>query len=183
MLAEQSLARRFAEIHMGKGNFGLHHSMNIMRLDKVADIKKAPGRCRPLREDDLFYTPYWERAFGIECDVEYYDLPTHLETIKRRLGKDIHYIWEDPVPVAQAVNARRTENGAVVNGVYTPPWYRNRGYASSLVAELSQILLDRGNQFCCLFANAKNPISCGIYRKIGYRDQCVFDEIRFIKGE
>ncbi len=67
----------------------------------------------------------------------------------------------------------------MVNAVYTPPHYRGNGYASSVVAELSQILLDRGNQFCCLFADAKNPISCGIYRKIGYENQCIMDELKF----
>ena len=58
-----------------------------------------------------------------------------------------------------------------------------QGYASSVVAELSQALLNRGNKFCCLFADAENPISCGIYRKIGYYDLCVVDVIKFDKGE
>ncbi|MDW7657647.1 MAG: GNAT family N-acetyltransferase [Bacillota bacterium] len=72
-----------------------------------------------------------------------------------------------------------TENGAVVNSVYTPPHYRNNGYATSLVASLSQRLLDQGYKFTCLFADAENPVSCGIYRKIGYVDQCIFDVLRF----
>lgn len=178
VLAEQNLARRFAEAYIGK-NYNRHMSMNIMRLDKVADITKAPGHCRTLREDDLFYTPYWERAFGEDCHVEVYDIPTHVEQLKKRLGRDTHYIWEDGCPVSQAVHGRSTKNGAVVNSVYTPPHYRGKGYASSVVAELSQALLERGNKFCCLFADAENPISCGIYRKIGYVDQCVFDELKF----
>ena len=179
VLAEQGLAGRFAETYAGGNDFHLNLSMNVMRLDKINDVPKAPGRCRPLCEDDLFYTPYWERAFGEDCHVEVYDIPTSVKRITARLGKDIHYIWEDGIPVSQAVHGRSTENGAVVNGVYTPPHYRNKGYASSVVAELSQILLERGNKFCCLFADAQNPISCGIYRKIGYVDQCVFDELRF----
>ncbi|MCL2409595.1 MAG: GNAT family N-acetyltransferase [Oscillospiraceae bacterium] len=177
VLAEQGLARRFAEVH--SNSFHLHVSMNIMRLDKVTDIPKAPGFCRPLREDDLVYVPYWERAFSEECDVETYDIPTNVERAKMRLGNDTHYIWEDGHPVSQAAHGRSTKNGAVVNAVYTPPHYRGKGYASSVVAELSRILLERGNKFCCLFADANNPISCGIYRKIGYYDLCVFDEIKF----
>jgi predicted GNAT family acetyltransferase len=179
VLAEQSLAQRFAEAYTGRGGLPKHMSMNIMRLDKVGRVEKAPGHCRPLREDDLFFAPYWERAFGEECHVEVYDIPESVGRLTARLGKDIHYVWEDGHPVSQAVHARSTQNGAVVNGVYTPPHYRNKGYASSLVAELSRILLERGNKFCCLFADASNPVSCGIYRKIGYYDLCVFDEIRF----
>ena len=179
VLAEQGLAGRFAEIFIGNSKYHRHLSMNIMRLDKVNDIPKATGCCRLLREDDLFYAPYWERAFGEECKVEYYGIPKHVDTLRKRIGKDTHYIWEDGFPVSQAVHGRSTENGAVVNGVYTPPHYRGKGYASSVVAELSKILLDHGSKFCCLFADAENPISCGIYRKIGYIDQCVFDEIKF----
>ncbi|MCL2401453.1 MAG: GNAT family N-acetyltransferase [Oscillospiraceae bacterium] len=177
VLAEQGLARRFAQAH--SDSFYIHHSMNIMRLDKVNDIEKAPGFSRPLRADDLVYVPYWERAFSEECDVETYDIPTNVERIKMRLGNDTHYIWEDGHPVSQAVHGRSTQNGAVVTAVYTPPHYRGKGYASSVVAELSRVLLARGNKFCCLFADANNPISCGIYRKIGYYDLCVFDEIKF----
>jgi len=179
VLAEQSLARRFAEFYARNNSFHLNLSMNIMRLDKVNEVQKAPGFLRPLREDDLFYAPYWERAFGEDCHVEVYDIQTSVERLRRRLGKDTHYIFEDGHPVSQAVHGRSTSNGAVVNGVYTPPHYRNKGYASTAVAELSKILLGRGNKFCCLFADAKNPISCGIYRKIGYVDLCVFDEIKF----
>ena len=179
ILAEQGLARRFAETYTGGGGFHRHTSMNIMMLDKVNDLGKAPGRCRPLREDDLFFVPYWERAFQEECRTEVFEIPINAERLKGQLGKDIHYIWEDGCPVSQAVNGRSTQNGAVVNYVYTPPYYRCKGYASSVVAELSRVLLERGNKFCCLFADAENPISCGIYRKIGYHDLCIFDEIKF----
>lgn len=179
VLAEKSLAHRFSEAYSENSRYYRHMSMNIMRLDKVSYISKAPGRFRPLCEDDLFFAPYWERTFAEECKVDFFDIPRHIEDLKKRIGKDTHYIWEDGIPVSQAVHGRSTENGAIVNGVYTPPQYRGKGYASTMVAELSQMLLERGHKFCCLFANAENPISCGIYRKIGYQDQYVFDEIKF----
>jgi predicted GNAT family acetyltransferase len=178
VLAEQSLAGRFAELFDG-ASYERHMSMNIMRLDAVSDFGKAPGVCRPLRESDMFFAPYWARAFGEECRVEVDDIPTAAERLKARVGGDTNYIWEDGVPVSQAVHGRSTPHGAVVNYVYTPPFYRGRGYASSCVAALSQLLLDRGNKFCALFADANNPISNGIYRKIGYQDVCVYDELKF----
>ncbi|HJH03144.1 MAG TPA: GNAT family N-acetyltransferase [Victivallis vadensis] len=61
-----------------------------------------------------------------------------------------------------------------------PPPYRGRGYASSLVAELSRLLLERGNRFCCLFADTANPVSCGIYRRIGYVDRCIVEELQWL---
>jgi predicted GNAT family acetyltransferase len=179
VLARQNLAARFAERYAGADGHSLHMSMNIMRLDGVNEIARAPGYLRLLREDDLFFVPFWERAFEEECRVLVNDIPTHVEQLKTRIDMKTHYIWENSYPVSQARHARNTQNGAVLSGVYTPPQFRGNGYATSLVAELSQILLDMGRQFVCLFADADNPISCGIYRKIGFYDICVFDEITF----
>jgi predicted GNAT family acetyltransferase len=178
VLAEQSLALRFSEAYANAG-FHRHLSMNVMQLDKVNSLEKAPGYFRLLSEDDLFFAPYWARAFGEECRVEVFDIPTYVEQIKSRINKESHYFWVDGHPVSQAVHGRSTQNGAVINAVYTPPNYRGKGYATTLVAELSQELLNKGNKFCCLFADAENPTSCGIYRKIGYYDLCVYDEIKF----
>lgn len=176
VLAERSLANRFAAVH---GRYHVHHSMNIMKLDKVNPINKAPGFMRPLGEKDLFFAPYWERAFSEECDIGTVSIPEYTEILKGRIRRGEGFIWVDAIPVSQAATCRSTENGAVINAVYTPPHFRNKGYAAANVAELSQLLLDRGNKFCCLYADAANPISCGIYRKIGYADQCVMDEIHF----
>ncbi|MCL2165522.1 MAG: GNAT family N-acetyltransferase [Oscillospiraceae bacterium] len=177
--AEQGLSQRFAESYAGSDGYYLHLSMNVMRLDKLNAIQKAPGSCRLLREDDLFYVPYWESAFGQEAQILTFDFPTIVKNLKESLDKENYFIWEDGHPVSQAVHARKTQNGAVVNHVFTPPHYRGKGYASSLVAELSRVLLERGNKFCCLFADANNPVSCGIYRKIGYYDVCNLSEIKF----
>jgi predicted GNAT family acetyltransferase len=52
--------------------------------------------------------------------------------------------------------------------VYTPPQLRGRGYATSLVAELSRALLDAGRRFCFLYTDLANPTSNAIYERIGY---------------
>jgi predicted GNAT family acetyltransferase len=179
VLAEQGLARRFAEIFTTNSGYHRHMSMNIMRLDKVHRIQEAPGHCRLLRKDDLYFAPYWERSFGEDCQIEIYDIPTYVKQITARIDLSKQYIWIDGHPVSQTYNARNTQNGAGISGVYTPPQYRGKGYASSVVAKLSQILLDCGSKFCFLFADAENPISCGIYRKLGFYDLCVFDELKF----
>lgn len=179
VLAEQSLARRFAEAFAGGGNFRKNLSMVAMRLEQPVDIIMSPGVLRPLREEDLFFAPYWGWAFEEECHVGLQRLSQQTEQLQKRLGHDFHFIWEDGIPVSQAVHARSTEHGAVVSGVYTPPHYRSRGYASSAVSALSRLLLERGNRFCCLFADAENPVSCGIYRKIGYVEQCILEDIIF----
>lgn len=68
---------------------------------------------------------------------------------------------------------------AAVNLVYTPPELRRRGYASACVAALSQLLLDAGWKFCCLFTDMSNPTSNHIYQQIGYTPVCDFNEYIF----
>lgn len=151
-----------------------------MKFEQYFGVEQfAAGFCRLLNKNDLFFSPYWERAFSEDCRVQMFSLPIVIEKIEARIDAGNHFIWEDGHPVSMATHTRSTQNGAGVNCVYTPPNYRGKGYASSLVAELSRTLLERGNKFCFLFADADNPISCGIYRKIGYYDLCVFDEVRF----
>lgn len=70
-------------------------------------------------------------------------------------------------PVAQAA-ATGTDTVARVSYVYTPETERGKGYASAVVAHISQQLLSQGKKLCCLYADARNPVSNSIYRKIGY---------------
>jgi predicted GNAT family acetyltransferase len=53
--------------------------------------------------------------------------------------------------------------------VYTPPSDRGRGFASSIVTELTRHLLEGGRRFCFLYTDLANPTSNHIYRSIGYR--------------
>jgi len=183
VLAKSGLSQRFAKTYCGGVDCELYMSMVLMRLEKLAEYNKVPGFCRMLSEDDLSYTPTWEQAFNVDCRFPPSDLSEIEKRIRTRLGQDTHFIWEDGEPVSQAVYGRETPNGGVVNWVYTPPRFRGRGYATSLVAEVSQSLFDRGKDFCCLFADAANPVSRGVYSKLGYYDVDVFDEIKFdIKG-
>ncbi|MCL2054369.1 MAG: GNAT family N-acetyltransferase [Oscillospiraceae bacterium] len=183
ILAERGLAERFAQNYAADNGAEKHLQMkimrlNMMRLDKINEVEKAPGFCRPFREDDMFYAPYWERVFREDCGVENFSIELNAKRLEHHLGKDSYYIWEDSHPVSQAYNDWNTENGAMISGVYTPPYYRGRGYASSVTAALSRTLLER-KKYCCLFANAANYAARGIYRKIGYYDICEFEEIKF----
>lgn len=62
-----------------------------------------------------------------------------------------------------------TPNGIRVGPVYTPPDSRGNGYATHLVADMSQWLLDGGRKFCFLYTDLANPTSNAIYERIGYR--------------
>ena len=190
IIAERKLARQFADVYCrspgfgGSGSGGLSSAwkmtMVIMKLEELSEYKKASGFCRMICEDDISFAPLWEHAFCVDCSLHVYKLSESEERIKARIGKNVHYIWVDEKPVAQAVIGRNTPNGAAISWVYTPPEYRGRGYATSVVAELSKNILAGGKSFCCLFADVSNPASCAVYRKLGYVDVCEVDEIKFV---
>ncbi|MCL2616232.1 MAG: GNAT family N-acetyltransferase [Defluviitaleaceae bacterium] len=175
--AEHSLARSFAKAYGSE--FTTHASLCAMRLDKVQESPKASGFSRPIEKRDLHFAPYWKMECLRECNQSQMPLDALHHAYSHTIDDASRYLWEDCGPVSQANICESTENGSSIGDVYTPPFYRGKGYATSLVAELSQVVLDRGKLFCTLLADASNPTSCGIYRKIGYYDICTIDEIKF----
>jgi predicted GNAT family acetyltransferase len=83
------------------------------------------------------------------------------------------------VPVSASGWGGPTPNGIRVGPVYTPPGLRGRGYATALVAELSQTLLDAGRSFVFLYTDLANPTSNAIYERIGYVKLCESAMIAF----
>nr|ABB84826.1 GNAT-family acetyltransferase [uncultured delta proteobacterium DeepAnt-1F12] len=81
------------------------------------------------------------------------------------------YLWRngEEQTVSIAAQVRESKNGASISLVYTPPEHRGRGYATRLVAGLSQQILDRGKTMCNLYTDLANPTSNAIYHRIGYR--------------
>jgi predicted GNAT family acetyltransferase len=134
----------------------------------IPPARPAPGRLRPGRESDLDLACRWLDAFVVEIGDE--TTPGDLAERWLRAGK-VHF-WEDGAPVSVAAATGKTANGIRVSFVYTPPEHRGRGYASACVAALSQLLLDQGNEYCCLYTDLANPTSNKIYREIGYEPVC-----------
>ena len=72
-----------------------------------------------------------------------------------------------------------TAHGVRVGYVYTPPAFRRRGYATATVFHLSQLLLESGRNFCCLYTDLANPTSNAIYARLGYRPLCDVVDVNF----
>lgn len=144
----------------------------IYALTKVAPLDYSPGRFRPAIEADLDTVAVWISAFRVEAIGERCETQEAREVARSQIESGDVYLWDDGRAVSMAAKARPTAHGIAVKQVYTPPEFRNRGYATSCVARLSQTLLDSGREFCCLFADRTNPTSNAIYQKIGYRPVC-----------
>lgn len=173
-IGEVKWVHAFAQRHAGRFHEGLRE--RIYRLDQVSDIP-ITGCLRPARETDMAFLPYWTKASSEDC----FGRPAELdgEGARRIIERGSLFILEaGGQPVSMAGVCRKTRRSRVLGQVYTPPYFRNRGYGTSCVAMVSQRLLNEGN-VCALFTDLANPTSNSIYQKIGYRPVCDVDELIF----
>jgi predicted GNAT family acetyltransferase len=112
----------------------------------------------------------WLQDFSREALNEQVSETNALARVDDHIAQRRSHVWEvDGEIVSVAAAVAPTPNGIRVNNVYTPPEYRERGYASALVASLTQSLLDAGYRFTFLHTDLANPISNRIYERVGYR--------------
>jgi predicted GNAT family acetyltransferase len=148
----------------------------------VIPPRPAPGGARIARESDRATIVDWFQAFVAEALPPGRDPASREsaeETATYWIGGGGLWVWIDGGLVAMAGASGRTPNGIRVGAVFTPPEKRRRGYASSLVAALSQAQLDAGRRFCFLYTDLANRTSNRIYQDIGYEPVCDVDEYRF----
>ncbi len=168
-----ALAGHFAGLWAGLSGQSARLDMRerIYRLEKVQPPQPIGGAARRIVEADRPLLREWLRAFFREA----MNTDNHLEIeeeIDSRLGSPSRgmYLWQDGEHVVSLAGyGGPTPHGARIGPVYTPPETRGRGYASVLVADLSQRLLDEGRQFVFLFTNLANPTANHIYQEIGYQ--------------
>jgi predicted GNAT family acetyltransferase len=144
----------------------------VYELERVLPPATCPGRLREAAEADEVLLAAWIEAFIREVGVD----PIHdcAAFVRGKRSAGELFVWENGGPVSMAGWGGRTSHGVRIGYVYTPPAERKKGYASVLVAALSQRLLDEGSPRCFLFTNAANPTSNKIYQAIGYEKVCDF---------
>jgi predicted GNAT family acetyltransferase len=153
----------------------------VFRLDRVVPPRPAPGRCRDAEERDQPLLAAWLHAFSAEAlpAAPPSDFAALADRYLRRLGRTA-YLWDDAGEVvAFAGTQGPTPHGIRIGPVYTPPERRGRGYASNLVAAVSEHQLASGRGFCCLFTDLANPTSNRIYQALGYAPVVDVDQYQF----
>jgi hypothetical protein len=124
---------------------------------------------RPTTTEDRPVVRDWIEAFMLEAfgEVDLEEVAANADRWLARRNRTL-YLWEDGEVVSLTGVGGPTPNGIRIGPVYTPPAARRRGYASALVAAVSQAELDAGRRFCFLFTDLANPTSNHIYQAIGY---------------
>ncbi|WP_409298308.1 GNAT family N-acetyltransferase [Peribacillus sp. SCS-26] len=177
VIGEKEAAGKFGE-HWSKRTgrpLSLVMDQRIYVLEKLNPIKLPEGRLIEAgpSHGDLLYQ--WIREFCSETGVLFEE-----ERIREMISRTVTCLWEDANgrPVSMAREGRKTETGAVVTLVYTPKELRSRGFAGAVVSGISgKILEDR--KYCCLYTDLSNPVSNGLYIKIGYQPVCDSVSLKF----
>jgi uncharacterized protein len=80
------------------------------------------------------------------------------------------YGWDIDGDIVSMANASRpTKTNITVNFVFTPLSERKKGYASSCVSAITQLMLNSGYKTTSLYTDLDNPTSNKIYMEIGYK--------------
>ena len=164
---EAATAARFAgqwTERVGSAAFPVE-GQRIYELTRTPRATAADGRMRRATLDDRGLVLAWTRSFFTDVGEEARGLEP---MVGRRLEAGHFWLWEDGGPVSMAANPEPVEGVVRVQGVYTPPERRNRGYAGARVASLSRRMQEAGHR-CLLYTALGNPTSNSVYRRIGYR--------------
>lgn len=144
-------------------------------LYEATGVRVAPvdGALCVATSSELDHAVAWYQAFTEEVDgvrmttseAERAQLATTIRTGRLRWWR----VDGEIVSMAAHAAPVETPSGVVtrVGPVYTPARSRGRGYAGVLTGRLTELLLARGSAVM-LFADAANPTSNGVYRRLGY---------------
>lgn len=150
------------------------------RLFELTDLTPpapAAGRLREVRRDEADLALDWFVRFFADADEQAGRRPGEGHTqdvtmvdVERKLDENGLWFWVDDAdqPVSMVGCNPPAYGVARIAPVFTPKGLRGHGYASNAVAQVSQILLDRGIRVT-LFTDQANPTSNRIYQALGYR--------------
>ncbi len=168
MTACEAFARKWRALS------GRPHALRVQlrnhKLTRVEPVPQPPGAARVATVDDIGWVSAAQHEFITEIQLP--EDPERLRAlVPRRIGNGQFWIWDDAGAAAFAGWTDAPPDAARIAPVYTPPHLRGRGYATALVAALSQALLDEGRQRLFLITDLANPVSNAIYAKIGFQPQ------------
>lgn len=149
-----------------------------METSGVAYPPEPTGARRLARTDDLDLIVGWLEVFDQETGGNV-DRDFNRALATSYIERSQLHLWDtDQGPVASTAVFAPDPDVARLVFVYTPVEYRGHGFASRLVAEVAQAVLDAGSR-CILFTDMANPTSTAIYERVGFRPLDVLVQYEF----
>lgn len=130
--------------------------------------------------DDIDIIADFFAGFIYDCFNKSTSSDKQIEAAKKHIQHGNLYVLRVSDEIVSMANiAHRSPRHARINQVYTPQQKRKHGYASALVARLSQKIIDEG-RVPMLYADLTNPDSNKVYQGIGYIASGKVSEVSFI---
>lgn len=171
IIGDRQTAEAFAQAWSEKKETVAEEVMNqgLYRADSVnRKLTKSPGAWRVASNKDAHLLERWMLLFEQETGINASTRAEAARKIDEFLERKEVFVWEDRGEVVSCMKkSRPSKHGITVSFVFTPSRYRRRGYARSLVAEVSEELLQEYD-FVMLYTDLANPTSNKIYKEIGY---------------
>jgi RimJ/RimL family protein N-acetyltransferase len=173
VIGEESTADYFKNqwTKIKKLNFETHIHLGVYECFKVKWPNVVLGQLILAKEGHYDILKKWVIGFYQDCFPQNPINEKEIEALmNRHLNNRVVYFLEDEnnVIVSMAGNIRSTLNSGTVSLVYSPPEFRGKGFACSVVALLSDKIIKDGKKCANLFTDLTNPTSNSIYQKIGF---------------
>jgi uncharacterized protein len=179
VVGEDFYAKQFAALY--GGGVGQTKTLLVHGLTAVNSLPLSSGEMEQASPADLNLLTEW--ALQFEEDTQSFPRKSLEEITKRTMAKidrgDIFKWVDHGEPVSMGAVVRRTQNVGFIGMVFTPDGYRGKGYATSCVLKMSELILQQGYRYCGLFTDKANPTSNRIYARIGYIPTAEFTDIEF----
>lgn len=171
IVGDKEAAQKFALIWAAETNkeIELHMDEGLYRVDAVTKgLEKSPGTWRVANKRDAELLEEWYLLFEKDTGIGASSHKEAAAKIEQFLDDKEIYVWEVEGEVVSCMKkSRPSKHGISVGFVFTPEKYRKKGYARTLVAEVTEELLLEFD-FVMLYTDLKNPTSNKIYSEIGY---------------
>ncbi len=151
-------------------NLSLKMEVLSYKLDELNKIKRFnEGMMRLASNNDLEVLAKIKKASYLEMEGFEFTLEECKNKTLEQIKNGVLYVWVNPNDEIIATASIRLDGKyASVGGVYTLPKYRRKGYATSIVYTLSNLLLKQ-NLTPILYTEGGYIASNECYKKIGYK--------------
>ena len=160
----EAFADRWARLRACRVKTTMHQG--VYEATAVTAPTAVPGSCRTSTVSDVRLLNEWAQGFIADTGEP---APATEDAVTDKVVDGAMWLWEhDGESVSMAYASPPAGGVSRVSWVYTPPQHRRHGYASAVVATVTQAQLDAGNR-CMLYTDLSNSTSNAIYQAVGYR--------------
>lgn len=160
-------------------NYSISLQMESFQCPSVIEAKQIKGHLRQATINDITIISEFLSGFVYDCFDKETTSEEQLRTAKMYIESKNLYIWEcDSKTISMASIAHSSQRNVRINGVYTIPDMRGKGFGAKIVSELCKIILSE-HRTPVLYTDLRNPASNKAYKNVGFTECGKVTQISF----